>query len=187
VMEQSVDEMPTLTAFRCILASLYAEDGRDAEARAILEALAATEFEVLPDNDKLYGWSLLGEVCYALDDRAHAPTLYGLLLPYAARNVVCHPGCAIGSLARCLGLLATLLGRLDDADRHFEAALEMNARMGARPWLAHTQDDYARMLLDRDAPGDHEKAEELLTMALATYRELGMAGPLAKATAVSAR
>jgi DNA-binding SARP family transcriptional activator len=185
VMEQSVDEMPTLTAFRCILASLYAERGRDAEARAILEAVAETEFEVLPDNDKLYGWSLLGEVCHVLGDRTHAPALYELLLPYAARNVVCHPGCAIGSLARYLGLLATLLGHLENADRHFQAALEMNARMGARPWLAHTQEDYARMLFDRDAPGDQEKARELLTTALATYRELGMDGPLAKASALA--
>jgi tetratricopeptide (TPR) repeat protein len=45
---------------------------------------------------------------------------------------------------------------------------------GARPWLAHTQDDYARMLLARAGPGDRERAQELLDAALATYRELGM-------------
>jgi hypothetical protein len=50
----------------------------------------------------------------------------------------------------------------------------MNTRMGARPWLAHTQDDYARMLLARAGPGDRERAQELLDAALATYRELGM-------------
>ena len=33
---------------------------------------------------------------------------------------------------------------------------------------------YARMLLDRDAPGDREKARELLTEAIAMYRAIGM-------------
>jgi hypothetical protein len=50
----------------------------------------------------------------------------------------------------------------------------MNARMGARPWLAHTQRDYARMLVARNAPGDGQKAQALLSEALTTYGELGM-------------
>ena len=33
---------------------------------------------------------------------------------------------------------------------------------------------YARMLLDRDGPGDRDKARELLTEAIAMYREIGM-------------
>ena len=181
VMEQSVEEMPTLTAFRCILTSLYAERGRDGDARALLDAMAATEFEILPDNDKLYGWSLLGEVCHVLRDVAHASTLYELLLPYAERNVVCHPGCAIGSVSRYLGLLATLLGGFDDGCRHFEAAIDTNERMGARPWLALTQEEFARLLLERGRPGDREKAHTLLDAAATSYRALGMTGPLARA------
>jgi DNA-binding NarL/FixJ family response regulator len=50
----------------------------------------------------------------------------------------------------------------------------MNARMGAQPWLAHTQHDYATMLLARHQPGDPEKAAVLLHEALTTARELGM-------------
>ena len=50
----------------------------------------------------------------------------------------------------------------------------INARVGARPWLAHTQYDYARMLLERDQPGDRERARELLAEAVSTYRDLGM-------------
>ena len=64
--------------------------------------------------------------------------------------------------------------RWEDAERHFEAALAMNERMGARPWLAHTQHDYAGMLLARDGPGDTERAGDLLRVSLATCRELGM-------------
>jgi len=46
--------------------------------------------------------------------------------------------------------------------------------MGARPWLAHTQYQYATMLLTRDQPSDRDKAVELLKAALATVRDLGM-------------
>jgi hypothetical protein len=53
----------------------------------------------------------------------------------------------------------------------------MTERIGARPWLAHTQDDYAHMLLARDEPGDAEKAGVLLDVARAAYRELGISPP----------
>ena len=33
---------------------------------------------------------------------------------------------------------------------------------------------YARMLIDRDGPGDRDKARELLTEAIAMYRKIGM-------------
>ena len=46
--------------------------------------------------------------------------------------------------------------------------------MGARPWLAHTANDYARMLSARNGPGDRERAQTLLDTARQTYHELGM-------------
>ena len=39
------------------------------------------------------------------------------------------------------------LGRFDEAERHFEVAIETERRMRARPWLAHAQHDLAAMLL----------------------------------------
>ncbi|HVR12961.1 MAG TPA: hypothetical protein VMS41_04220, partial [Gaiellaceae bacterium] len=68
----------------------------------------------------------------------------------------------------------------NDAERHFEDATEVNRRIRARPRLAHTQENCARMLLARGAAGDAENAARLLGEAVATYRELGIAGPLAK-------
>jgi uncharacterized protein HemY len=117
-----------------------------------------------------------------LGDRDSAPVLRGLLAPWAAFNVADHPEGIRGSVSRYLGLLASTMSRWQDAERHFEDALEMNERMGARPWLAHTHYDYARMLLDRDDPGDREHAQELLDQALATYRELGMESYAARAS-----
>jgi tetratricopeptide (TPR) repeat protein len=166
---------------------LNTRQGGDAEARLLLDELARSEFDVLPDNDKLFGWSVLAEVCSALEADAHASRLYELLLPYAGRNAVSHPACAIGSVSRYLGLLAALLGRFDEAASHFEQALSMNERMGARPWLAHTQEDYAQMLLARAAPGDGDRARALLEQALSAYRDLGMEPHAARASALLER
>lgn len=70
--------------------------------------------------------------------------------PYASLNADAGGDIVIGSVARYLGLLATTMGHSNEAAQHFEDALAMNERMGARPWLAHTQRDYTRTLLARD-------------------------------------
>jgi len=101
---------------------------------------------------------------------------------WAAFNAGDHPEGIRGSVSRYLGLLATTLKRFDEAQSHFEDAIALNERMGARPWLAHTQSDYARMLLAHDGPGDRERAQQFLDQALATYRELGMESYAANAS-----
>jgi DNA-binding NarL/FixJ family response regulator len=117
----------------------------------------------------------LAEVCVFLDDADRAATLYSALAPCDGRNIVAPPNVAcFGAAARYLGMLAATMKRWPDAERHFEAALEMNARQGARPWLAHTQHQYAAMLLARERPGDRERGLSLLDEALATSRALGM-------------
>ena len=132
---------------------------------------------------------LLAEVCARLDVRAYAEKLYDLALPYAGLNIMTSGGwVSVGAGARYLGLLAALLGRWEAARAHFEAALALNTAMGARPWLARTQHDYAAMLLTGNgqratgnggrAARDLEHARALLAEALATARDLGMS-PLA--------
>jgi tetratricopeptide (TPR) repeat protein len=137
------------------------------------------------DEEWLLSICLLAETCAMLRDTARAAPLYELLLPYASLNATAAPELALGSTSRPLGIVATLLGRLEDAARHFEEALRMNETMGARPWLAHTQEEYARMLLRRNAPADRERAEELVARAQATYLELGMQDDAAKAAALA--
>jgi hypothetical protein len=98
----------------------------------------------------------------------------GLLEPYPRVNAMAAGEVALGPVARFLGILATTTTRWEEAGEHFEDAMAMNAKIGARPGLAHTQDDYARMLLVRDQGGDKERALELLGDAVSSYRELGM-------------
>jgi tetratricopeptide (TPR) repeat protein len=130
---------------------------------------------------------LLAETCALVHEGNSAAVLYRLLLPWAAFNVLAHPEVIRGSVSRYLGLLSSTLSRWEEAERHFEDGLEMNERMGARPWVAHTQHDYAAMLLARDEPGDREQASRLVREALATYRQLGMRDWADKADAIESR
>jgi DNA-binding SARP family transcriptional activator len=185
MVRQTVDEYPGYRSFRCLLALLEWELGHREETRGMFDELAADDFAALPrDAEWLFCLSVLAEVAAYLQDRDRAAILHRQLLPYARLNAVAAGEVAIGSVARYLGLLATTMGHWNEAAQHFEDALEMNERMGARPWLAHTQHDYARTLLARDEPGDRERAQELLHQALATYRELGIEPSAAKASAV---
>ena len=63
---------------------------------------------------------------------------------------------------RVLALLARTMGRLEQASEHFEDALNFRRKAGYRPELAWTCCDYADTLLQRNEPGDREKAMSLL-------------------------
>lgn len=171
-----VARYPAMPAWRCALAWLHSELGREAEARREFERLAARQFADLP-QDMLWlpALSLLAEVCVWLGDTARAPQLYDRLLPHADQTVVLGDAVVCrGSAARSLGLLASLLGYWETAAEHFERAIDQNARLGARGWLAHTEYDYATMLLARAEFGDQDRAVALLERAQARARELGL-------------
>jgi len=176
VVRHFVQQHGAASTWRPGLALIYSELGREREARAAFEQLAAHDFADLPqDSLWLPCVTYLAEVCAFLGDARRAATLYRLLLPYNGYTVVVGAtDVCYGAAARYLGLLATTMERWEDAVQHFEDALAMNARMGARPWLAHTQHQYAVMLLARNQPGDRAKAMSLLQEALTTARELEM-------------
>jgi class 3 adenylate cyclase/DNA-binding NarL/FixJ family response regulator len=166
----------TATTWRPGLALIYSELGLVQEARVEFEHLAQHDFTDLP-RDGLWVTCItyLAEVCTFLQDTARAATLYHLLHPYAGRNVIVGGAVVCyGAASRYLGTLATTMARWDEAEQHFQEALAMNIRTGARPWVAHTQHDYAAMLLDRSEPEDQIQAMTLLAESLATARELGM-------------
>jgi hypothetical protein len=144
-------------------------------ARRTLESFTVDTFRNLP-RDMMWSYLLsrLTDVVSFFGDTQRAAIIYDMLLPHADRFATVSISACRGSVARPLGQLATVLGRHDDAERHFEHALAMNTRIRARVWIAHTQHDYARMLVARDRPGDRAQAAALSAEALATAREVGM-------------
>ncbi len=177
-MRSFVDQYPHLHGWRSTLALLYAELGEAAKARTEFETVGAGGWTDLPrDSAWLLTMSRAADTCSRLGDRAAAAILYDLLGPFGRRNVVLGrvASITIGSASRHLGQLATTLGRLDEAAAHFEAALEMNGRTGARPWLGLAACDYARMLRARGGEGDRERAEELVGHASELAAQHGLA------------
>jgi predicted ATPase/DNA-binding SARP family transcriptional activator len=187
VIKYFVTHHSAAATWRPGLALIYSDLGLGQEARTEFEHLAANDFADLP-QDALWLTCIiyLSEVCAFLGDADRAAVLYQLLLPYAGHNVVVGFVVACyGAVSRYLGLLATTMSCWEAAEQHFEEALKLNARIGAKPWLAHTQYQYAAMLLTRDQAGDSDQAMSLLDEALATAYELGMKSLIEKAKALN--
>lgn len=182
---RAVDAFPTYVVLRCVLAHLYAELGKEADARRELHLLANDRFSGLPRNDEwLFGMSLLADVAGFLRDVGAGEVLYEQLLPFDGQNAVSAPDACTGAISRSLGVLAATVARHQAAERHFEDAVAMNERTGGRPWAAQAQCDFARMLLARGADGDRQRATELLAACRQTARELESNGLLSKALAL---
>jgi tetratricopeptide (TPR) repeat protein len=174
IVVRAADANHAYPVWRCVQADLYAQLNRLDEAAEVFERFAATDFAELPVNEVwLFGMSLLSDVCVALDDARRARTLYELLCPYADMHAVCVSEVSLGAVGRPVGNLAATAGLLEQATEALERTIVREARRGARPWAAHAQHDYARVLIRY---GDREKARQLIAQALATYEELHMDG-----------
>jgi hypothetical protein len=128
----------------------------------------------------------LAEASVLIHDQGRAARLYELLSPYADRNAVSLSTMPFGPVALRLGMLAAMLGRWQEAERHFQVAMERCRRLGARAITARVLYEWSRMLLARGAGEDRAAAVELLSRAQALCRELHLAGVAERVTAVTA-
>ena len=175
LVQRAARDLTWYPVFRCMLAALHLDLGRDSQARVEFKALSAAGFDNVPfDNYWVFNMSLLAELAHALGDETAAAALYERLRPYAMSAAYAPPEACLGSVSRPLGLLAETLGRYDAAVRHFDDGLAHNGRMGARPWVAHTQHEYALLLLEHCDPSEHERARMMLSEALSTCEQIGM-------------
>jgi DNA-binding CsgD family transcriptional regulator/tetratricopeptide (TPR) repeat protein len=156
------------------LASVLAELGMEAEARRELARVAADGLDGFRASLWLASLTYLTDACAAVGDEATAALLYPELAPFAGGNVMIgHVVACYGAADRPLGMLAATLGEWDRAERHFEAAMALNRRMGAVTWLAHTAYEYGRMLLARGGTG-RDRAAALLGEAEVLGERIGM-------------
>ena len=121
-----------------------------------------------------------------IGDLRRGEQLYELLLPHAELNAVSYTQQPFGPVALRLGMLATMLGRWDEAEGHFETAIERCELLGARAIGARVLYEHARMLLARGAAGDEARAASLLDDAARLCEELGMPGLLERIAACRA-
>ncbi len=172
--EHAAENYASAMAYAAGLAWVYAEQGREAEARALLDRVAADDFAGLGwDANWLSAHGELAEATALLGDRERAAALYERLLPYADRRIVAGRAvCDLCSAEYSLGRFAATCGRLDEAAAHFEAAIASDIAVGARPALVQTRARYAEVLAAR---GEAARARELAAAAVAEAAELGIA------------
>ncbi len=160
------------SAWRPGLAALLAELGMHDEVKRELRRVREDGLDEFRAGLWVASLTYLADAASAVGDRDLAGLLYPELAPLTGLNVMIGHGVAIyGSGDRYLGMLAATLGDLEGAERHFEAALELNRRMGAQTWLAHTYLEYGRLLL---RTGEPERAAGLLAEAGALGERHGL-------------
>jgi DNA-binding CsgD family transcriptional regulator len=150
---------------------LHCELGQNAQAHEALQRLG--DLRELPRDD-LYVISLiyLSESCVALRSKQQCSLLYELLSPYRSLNATLPGTLMLGAVSGYLGLLAATTHRFAEARVLYEEAIELNASMGAHPFLARAMVDYGRVLLMDEAPERKSRAIRLITAGRRIAEEL---------------
>ena len=79
-----------------------------------------------------------------------------------------------GAGDRALGQLYGVLGRIEDADHHYESAWRLEDAMGYGPLAARSRYWHARLLTESGHPDDRRRASNLLRTARTVTHEAGM-------------
>lgn len=174
IIDHHAERFPWIPRWRDALAR--AELGDVAAARAEVEQHAVRGFHDLPrDGLWLLHLCALAEACTLVGDERSGTELYELLLPFADRNAISFTLQPFGPVALRLGMLAAMLGRPDEAARHFVTAIERCERLGARAISARVLLEHARLLI---ALGDRDGADALLGQAQRICDDLHIPGIL---------
>jgi len=135
-----VQQSPDVETFQAALALALLDAGKTDEAERVFDSLAEAGFANIPeDGNWMAAMIVLADVCARLDKREGAADLYEVMSRYPDRNATAGNAVSYGPIARGLGMLATVLERWDDAERHFLYSIGMSERGGMRPALAQTR------------------------------------------------
>jgi tetratricopeptide (TPR) repeat protein len=165
VMQEALVAAPELHAYRGAIAFAHARAGNLDAARQLLDAEVATRFDLPEDEGWLATIAYWSSAAGTVRHERAAGLLHSLLEPY--RDLFIHSQVVIFSAASTpLGQLEHVLGRFDEADRSFAQADEIHRRLRSPMLLADGHAHWATMLVDRDRPGDRDRAHELAAGAL---------------------
>jgi tetratricopeptide (TPR) repeat protein len=172
--QQIAQDFPSVDVWKSACAWMLALTRRHSDAQAQLRRMGGAQIARLPSRMDLNGTlCLAGEAAALVRDNETAQAIYGRLLPLSDGYAVLGLGTlSWGSVARVLGLLAESLGLSEAAIEHMRDAVANNEKIGARAWLARSQFELARMLVDAQRPVG--EPGQLILRAGETARELGM-------------
>jgi DNA-binding SARP family transcriptional activator len=135
-IEDHARTSPAGSAWWTVLAWIRAEQGRDAEARAIVDRLARNRFAALEkDTNWIPALAELTHACRVLGDADRAAILYQHLLPFTGRIATAARGAqAYGPIDYFLGLAAQTARHPGAARQHLTAALHLSEACDANGW-----------------------------------------------------
>jgi DNA-binding CsgD family transcriptional regulator len=197
-------QVPEIPLVRVFMPMAYALLGEHDLARATFE-----EFRYMPGTVEVGPrWAALlaqiGTIAAWLGDAETAELVYQEFAGLAPSYMGDGSGAVFcgGSMQRLTGDFALAAGRVEEAVRRYTDAIEMNARIGARPFLALSRLGLARALVAQAmpgasrlaggsrlagaGPGELARARALVIEAAAEFRRLDLPGPLATADALIA-
>jgi hypothetical protein len=164
LIEQTIVDNPGLLVFVAVLALAQAEADCTVEVRRLLQDFAQARFVLPLDTTWLTGMVAYADAAIECGDPLFAGPLFEQLAPFADQWLYTDVATS-GPISRSLGGLATVLGRHNEADDYFAHSAASSDRAGAKFFAAQTDLLWGRMLAERKAPGDTEKARVLLTKA----------------------
>ncbi|HEY0397453.1 MAG TPA: hypothetical protein VGF00_03655, partial [Acidimicrobiia bacterium] len=150
--------------------------GRPAEVLAVLDGRRAD----LPQPGRPNGWgtwyvpAAAIEALSVIGERDRAAGFYPLVREFMATTGVVLPCFCPYLIERIAGIGAAAGRQWDVAEQHFRTALRQAEELPFAVEGADTRRFYARMLLDRNTPGDPDRARSLLEEAVPVYRRIGM-------------
>ena len=160
--------------------------GRHDEAMAMFEE-ARSRLPV-PGRPATWGsWAILHnavEGLALLDEREASASLYPLILETRRTGSLFIRAYDRRTTETLAGIAAHMGARWDDAEAHFETALRHARQIGLTLEQATARRYHAAMLIDRDEPGDRDRAREMLESAIETYRAIGIPRHIEQAEAL---
>jgi len=121
-------------------------------------------------------WTMLFSVVEGLavlGARDEAATLHSLMVEaIGTGTLVRFADCRL--LQTVAGIAAAAGAQWEKAEEHYQTALRQAHEVPVVIEQPEVRRWYARMLIERDAAGDRDKARQLLTEAIGSYRRLGM-------------
>ena len=161
--------------YRATLALALADAERTDEARQLVEGFVLRGFDLPEDGTSLTSMANYASAAIECRDRVYAGPLFDRLAPWADQLCL-TPVTAFGPVSLYLAGLAGVLGRYDEALNYFAQASRFNARVGSEGFAARTDLWCGKMLAERGAPGDTQKARDLLSRAFAVASANGYGG-----------
>jgi tetratricopeptide (TPR) repeat protein len=145
--------------------------GESEEALAVLDEVA-DHYAAEPEKPRdAFGDRVLQlELAVRANHRRATEILFNLLAGGVYKTTgLLHPTC----VARHLGVAATLLGRRQEARKHYREAIKVCTEMKFRPELALTRLQFAELLLEHHRK-ERAAALEHIDFAISEFRDMKM-------------